>query len=116
MGFESSVFRHGSVSKIMKTKSKMPGKVYQYLHHNNNIGSSVLIRTKTDFALRSECVDNLARDICLQVAALNDSNIDSLLESNWLKDSSLTVKELIHNVEEQIKEPIVIEKINRMAV
>jgi translation elongation factor EF-Ts len=61
-------------------------------------------------------VNNLARDICLQVAATNESTIDSLLASKSLKDNTLTVKEMIHNVEQQIKEPIILEEINRMIV
>lgn len=91
-----------------------PRKVYQYLHHNNSVGSMLMLETVTDFALRSECVNTLAKEICLQIAFMNPSTIDDLTKSTYIKDSDKTISSLIRECSEKIQEDINIIDISYM--
>lgn len=93
----------------------MVSQIHQYLHHNKQIGTMIEIQTKTDFALRSECLNTLAREVCLQVASTNYACVDDLLKSKYVKDESKSVNDLISEVASQLKEPIVISKMIRFS-
>ena len=91
----------------------MLGKIYQYLHHNNSVGSMIELRTQTDFALRSECVNTLAKEICLQVASLKYiGSVDELLTSRFVKDDTKSIADLIDKVKEDIGEDLILTKVS----
>lgn len=87
------------------------GKVFQYLHHNQNVGSMITLRTKTDFALRSECVNTLAKEVCLQVACNQINDIDELLKSKFIKDDTRTIQDLVNECKSQIGETLVVDSV-----
>lgn len=91
----------------------MVSQIHQYLHHNKSVGAMIEIQTKTDFALRSECLNTLAKEICLQVASANYVCVGELLKSKYIKDESKSVSDLIVEVEKQIQESIVVSKMIR---
>ena len=74
------------------------GIIDAYIHPNKKVGVLLEIDCETDFVARSNDFQNLAHEICLQVAALGDQETP-LLEQPWIKDETKTVKDL---VEEQI--------------
>lgn len=47
------------------------GKIFSYVHGNAQIGVLLTLNSETDFVARSDKFDELGRDLCLHIAAMN---------------------------------------------
>lgn len=65
--------------------------------HNGKSASLVALACETDFVARNDEFKELAQNIALHVTALiaEDATIQDILDSNYIKDPSLTIAELI---------------------
>jgi len=71
------------------------GRVATYTHGTGKIGVMVELLCETDFVAKNEEFMSVARDICLQVAAMNPEKAEDLLEQEFIKDPSRKIKDLI---------------------
>ena len=71
------------------------GRVATYTHSTGKIGVMVEIFCETDFVAKHEDFVGLTKDLCLQIAAMNPETVDDLLKQEFVKDSSLTIEEMI---------------------
>lgn len=53
------------------------GRVVSYIHGEGNIGAMVQLNCETDFVARNEEFQQLGKDICMQIAAMNPMGITS---------------------------------------
>lgn len=81
--------------------------------HNNRIGVLLELRAETDFAVRSDALRMLARELAMQIAALDAASVAALLEQPYIKDESLMVAQLIKNTIAQVGENIQVERFCR---
>jgi len=66
--------------------------------HNGETGVMVALACETDFVARTEDFRNLAHNLALHIAAYNateNTDLEEILESEYIKDPSSTVRELI---------------------
>lgn len=83
---------------VLEKKSQREAKegiIECYLHPNKKIGVLVELNCETDFVARSKKFQELAHELCLQIAAMNPENIETLMTQPWIRDESKTLKELI---------------------
>lgn len=92
------------------------GLVASYTHTTGRIGVLVELRCETDFVAKNEEFVVLARDLCLQVAAMNPKDGKELLKQEFIKDASVTVADLIKNLAVKFGENIKLDKIVRIAI
>ena len=71
------------------------GVVESYVHPGGRIGALVELSTETDFVARNQGFRDLAREIAMQIAAMDPKSVDELLEQAYIRDSSKTVGELV---------------------
>ncbi|MDO8452230.1 MAG: elongation factor Ts [bacterium] len=71
------------------------GTVQTYLHATGNSGATVVLLTETDFVSRTDEFKTLAREIAMQVCAMNPENEKELLSQPYIRDAGKTVGELI---------------------
>src|SRR5207245_2997199 len=71
------------------------GIVEAYIHAGGKIGALVELSSETDFVARNPDFRGLAREIAMQVAAMDPKDVDELLEQAYIRDASKTVKELV---------------------
>jgi len=69
------------------------GIIDSYIHPNKRVGILLELGCESDFVAMSHDFKNLAHELCLQIAAIDSDT--PLLEQNWIKDESKSVKELI---------------------
>jgi elongation factor Ts len=81
--------------------------------HNGRVGVLLELRSETDFVARSEPFRELAHEITLQVAAMNPADTDVLLAQPYMKDDSLTVRNLIEQMVMKVGENIQIRRFSR---
>ena len=85
------------------------GVIEAYIHAGGRIGALVELNCETDFVARTEIFRQLARDIAMQVAAMDPAGIEvddvpadepdrenrALLNQAFIKDGSRTISQLV---------------------
>lgn len=92
------------------------GVVESYIHSNNTTGATVVLLTETDFVARNKEFKNLAREIAMQITAMDPTDIDELLSQPYIRDESKTIKELIKQYIAKFGENIKIKEFRRFKV
>jgi elongation factor Ts len=72
------------------------GVIDSYIHANKKLASVVELLCETDFVARNSDFQQLAHDLAMHIAAVRPGTIDELVGQPFIKDPSLTVKELIN--------------------
>jgi elongation factor Ts len=90
-----------------ETKKEMPYSIFSYVHHNGKIASLVTIKCQTDFALRTDLINNLGRKMAMHVVATGRFN----LEDPWILDGSRRVQDVINEAKEELGESILVEDV-----
>ncbi|MFA5052610.1 MAG: translation elongation factor Ts [Parcubacteria group bacterium] len=91
------------------------GLIFSYIH-NDRIGVLLDIRCETDFVARTEDFKQLARDVAMQIAAMEPEDVTALLTSPFIKNESVTIENLIKGVIAKVGENIQIAKFCRYAL
>ena len=102
------------------------GTVASYIHAGGRIGALVELRCETDFVARTEEFRTLAREIAMQVAAMNprtvgsmdapDRNTDALLDQEYIRNPGMTICDLIKETVDQVGEGIWVARFVRFQV
>jgi len=92
------------------------GRVATYTHSTGKIGVMVELLCETDFVAKNEDFLNVAKDLCLQVAAMNPKDTKELLEQEFIKDPALKVKDLVTALNAKFGENIKIGRIERFEI
>ena len=104
-----------SVSKKSGREAK-EGVIASYIHGNGRVGSLVELASETDFVARGEEFQKLAKEIAMQVVAMEPATVDELLEQPYIRDSSKTIKDLVTDVAAMTKENVHVRRIQRFAL
>jgi len=127
-----------SIMEKKKDRRTSQGLIESYIHFGGNLGSLVEINCETDFVARTEVFKKFAKDMAMQVAAINPkylnrenipaeelSKIDDielyakehcLIEQPFVKDNSLTVEQYLKQVVSQIGENVIIKRFTRFSL
>ncbi|MBQ6998437.1 MAG: elongation factor Ts [Clostridia bacterium] len=62
---------------------------------DGNVGAMVEINSETDFVAKNDEFKTFVRNIARQVIAVNPADVDALLESKFIDDESITIKDLL---------------------
>jgi elongation factor Ts len=89
------------------------GVVEAYVHAGGRIGAMVELSSETDFVARNPDFKGLAREIAMQVAAMDPTNVDQLLEQPYIRDSSKTIGELVTGIAATTGENVRVKRFKR---
>ena len=104
------------------------GVVEAYIHGGGRIGALVEVQCETDFVARTDTFKQLARDVAMQVAAMNplaltpedvpadapgNAEDHALLKQAFIRDSSQTIEDLVQAAVGQTGENIQIGRFAR---
>jgi elongation factor Ts len=92
------------------------GIVEAYVHAGGRIGAMVELSSETDFVARNPDFKELAREIAMQVAAMDPTNIDQLLEQPYIRDSSKTIGELVTGIAATTGENVRVKRFKRFVL
>ncbi|MEK7658021.1 MAG: translation elongation factor Ts [Patescibacteria group bacterium] len=107
------IYERGLVKAEKKSeRTTGAGILWSYIH-NERVGVLLELRCETDFVARNLLFRELARDLSMQIAAMNPKNSDELMEQNYVKDDSLIVENFIKSVIAKLGENIRVEKFCR---
>ena len=92
------------------------GIVATYLHPNQKIGVILELNCETDFVAKSEDFQNLAHELCLQIASMDPQDIDSLFAQPWIKDETRVIKDLVNHYVAKLGENILVKRFTRYEI
>lgn len=91
------------------------GLVYAYVHQDR-VGVLLELRCETDFVARTDDFRGLAKELAMQIAAMDPENSEALLTQEYVKDPSLTVAEVVKRVIAKLGENIQIGRFSRFSL
>jgi len=94
---ESLKAQGAAIAEKKSGRSLGAGVVSAYIHGNGKIGALVEISTETDFVAKNPEFHALADDLAMQVAAMPSADLAELAEQPYIKDPSLTIKDLVQS-------------------
>jgi len=92
------------------------GRVATYTHSTGKIGVMVELLCETDFVAKNEDFLNVAKDLCLQVAAMNPKDAKELLKQEYIKDPSLKIRDLVTALNAKFGENIKVGRVERFEI
>lgn len=91
------------------------GKVFAYVH-GGKIGVLVSLQCETDFVAKTEDFLNLGKELALQVASMQAETVDELLKQEYIRDSKVTISDMIKAVVGKLGENIKVGAISRVTI
>ncbi len=104
------------VAEKKREREVAEGLVEAYIHSTGKIGALVDLRCETDFVAKSPEFKQLAHEIVLQIASMNPDSVPALLDQQYVKDPSRTVRDLIGDSVAKLGENIVIRNFVRFEI
>ncbi len=98
--------KHSGASARRKADRDLKaGTVGSYMH-DGSVGAMVLLSCETDFVARNPEFGMLAREIAMQVAAMDPENTDDLLKQPYIKDETKTMHDLVNEAAQKFGERV----------
>ena len=104
---------------ILEKKSKRStknGSIVSYVHSDKRIGVLLELVCETDFVVKTEDFQKLAKELTLQIAAADPKDVKELLKQSYIRDESMTVSDLFKIEASRLRENIKIEKFCRYQI
>jgi elongation factor Ts len=89
------------------------GVVEAYVHTGGRIGALVELSSETDFVARNQEFRDLAKEIAMQVAAMDPKNVTELLEQPYIRDASKTIGQLVTTIAATTGENVQVRRFQR---
>lgn len=103
-------------AKKSAERTTKDGLVHAYIHGTGKVGSIVVIACETDFVAKTDDFKKLCHEVAMQVCADDYNSIDDLLASEYMRDGSKKVSDLVTETIAKVGEKIEIRKIAKFAV
>lgn len=102
------IIKGRGLGKALKKAERATGAgiVEAYIHGGGRIGVLVELLCETDFVARNEMFKELAHNVAMQVAAMDPQNSEELNRQPYIKDSSITIGEMVQGAVGKIGENI----------
>ncbi|MBI5148031.1 MAG: translation elongation factor Ts [Parcubacteria group bacterium] len=100
------IHEKGLLKAVKKGERGTNAGVIESYIHNERVGVMLELRCETDFVARVDDFKNLARQLAMQIAAMNPESAEALLAQPYIRDESLTIGDLISRAIAKIGENI----------
>lgn len=91
------------------------GLIHAYVHLGR-VGVLLELRCETDFVARTDDFQNLAKELAMQIAAMDPESLEALLTQEYIKDPSKTVGDLVKGVVAKVGENIQVARFSRFSL
>ena len=120
-----------SIAAKKSSRDTLEGVVDCYIHAGSRVGAIVELNCETDFVARTPEFKELAHNLAMQVAAMSPLYVDGeaapedetagagdmlLMEQDFIKDPSLTIRDVVNNVMARVGENIRVRRFQRFAL
>ncbi|MEK7069655.1 MAG: translation elongation factor Ts [Patescibacteria group bacterium] len=92
------------------------GVVEAYIHNNKKTGVLVELMSESDFVSGNEDFRMLAKDIAMHIVASSPVDLIELAGQSYIKNPSITIKELVNQAVQKFGEKIEVSKFARYSL
>jgi len=92
------------------------GLVFSYIHNGGKVGSMVLISCETDFVAKTDDFKKLCLEVAMQVCSEDYKDVKDLLDSEYIRDPSKKILDLVNEAIAKLGEKIEIVKFVKFSV
>ena len=99
-----------------KERATSQGIIESYIHGNGKVGVLLELFCETDFVAKTDEFKHLAHELAMQIAAMDPNDIATLLKQEYIRDSSLTVSDVVSGVIGKLGENITVGRFQRFSM
>jgi len=92
------------------------GLIEAYIHGGGKVGVLVELLCETDFVAKTDEFKHLSKEIAMQIAAMNPTDVETLLKQEYIRDGGVTIEQMVKNVVGKLGENITVKKFVRFAI
>jgi elongation factor Ts len=92
------------------------GLIEAYIHGGGKVGVLVELLCETDFVAKTDEFKHLAKEIGMQVAAMDPKDVETLLQQEYIRDGSQTIEKLVKGVIGKLGENITVKRFIRFEI
>ena len=89
------------------------GVIEAYVHNNKKVGVILEIKSESDFVSGNEEFRTLAKDIAMHIAASGPVDVNELTGQPYIKNPTVTVKELLNQAVQKFGEKIEVSRFTK---
>jgi elongation factor Ts len=120
-GDESSakkILKERGLEKVAKRAERetAQGTIESYIHSDARVGAMVHVACETDFVARTDEFKKLAKELAMQVAAMNPQSVEELLRQEYIRDPEKKVDDLVAEVAAKTGENVKVIRIARFSL
>jgi elongation factor Ts len=106
--------RAGASASKKADRTLGAGAIGSYVH-DGTIGSMVLLSSETDFVAKNPEFTALAREVAMQVSAMDPEDAEVLLAQSYIKDASKTIRDILNEATQKFGERVEVSKFARFS-
>jgi len=112
------VLRRKGVELAEKKAERKTGEglIEAYVHPGGRVATLVELACETDFVAKNAGFKKLAHELAMQIASMNPSTIEVLLDQEYIRDSQKKVRDLINEAIAKFGENIKVKRFVRYEV
>jgi elongation factor Ts len=109
------IIKTRGLEKVQKKSDReaKEGVVEAYVHAGGRIGAMVELSSETDFVARNPDFRGLAKEIAMQIAAMDPKDVEDLLRQAYIRDASKTIGELVTGIASTTGENVRVRRFKR---
>ena len=108
--------KHGLEKAAKKSDRETKQGLVETYVHMGRVGSMVEIQCETDFVARTDDFKKLAHEVAMQVASMKPKDVKELLKQEYIRDSSMTIENMVKQTIAKLGENIVINRFQRFEI
>jgi elongation factor Ts len=107
-----------SAAKAAKKSDRVAqdGLVHSYIHGNGKVGSLVMLGCETDFVAKTDDFKNLCKEVAMQVCVEDYSDVEELLQAEYIRDPSKKILDLVNETTAKVGEKVEIVKFTKFVI
>jgi len=105
--------RAGEIAAKKADRETGEGLIEAYIHAGGRVGVLVELLCETDFVAKTDEFKHLAKEIAMQIVAMNPSDVATLLKQEYIRDGSLTIEQLVKGAIGKLGENITVKRFAR---
>lgn len=112
---EAILKSHAGASADKKADRELAaGAIGSYVH-DGSVGAMVLLASETDFVSKNPDFAALAREVAMQVSAMDPESIEALYAQPYIKDGAKTVRDILNEATQKFGERVEVSKFARFS-
>ena len=108
--------RSAEIAEKKANRETSQGIIDAYIHQGGKVGVLLEILCETDFVAKTDDFRHLAKEIGMQVAAMNPKDVDALLKQEYIRDGSQTIEQLVKGIVGKLGENITVKRFVRFEI